>query len=159
MPALELVPSELPQIRWQGPEGSKFRFFFFMSTSDIRRHQEKKTKFVAFRSTPSYLRWSGRQQFASVRRLSIRESFDGPQTPVLKLSPSRSSQIRWRGQEGSEFRVFFSWHRRQMLNQPFFSFTSASDVKKLNLPPSVPLHRICGNPEVRILMPASVLHQ
>ncbi len=57
-----------------------------MSTSYIRWHQErKKTNFARFRSTPSYLRWSGTQQFASVRRLSIRGSFDGRQMPAFRF--------------------------------------------------------------------------
>ncbi len=51
----------------------------------------------------------------------------------LKVLPFGLPQIRSRGMEGGEFSFFF--------------LTSASDVKKLNSPLSVPRHRICGDLE------------
>ncbi len=60
---------------------------------------------------------------AGVRRLSIRGSFDGPRTPVLKLLPSESLQIQGRGTKRGEFSLFFL---------PCRWLTSDADVKKKN---------------------------
>ncbi len=38
MPVLELVPSELPQIRWHGLECSEFRVFFFLDIRPLPFH-------------------------------------------------------------------------------------------------------------------------
>ncbi len=100
--------------------------------ADVKK--EKINKFAYFHSTQSYLRRSGRQQFASASRLSIRGSFHRPWTLALKLLPSTSPQIRAHGTERFEFRFFFI-------------LMSVSDIQNLNLPPSVPRDRICGDPE------------
>ncbi len=86
---------------------------------------------------------------AGVRRPSKLALIDGQRTPMLELVPSGTPQIRWCGPEGSEFRVFF--------------LTSMSDKcrrqeKKINSPPSVLRHRICGDPEGNNL-PVSVVYQ
>ncbi len=57
-PVLKLLPSRLPQIRWHGIERGEFTFL--MSDTDVKK---KKAEFGPFHSAPSYLRWSGRQQF------------------------------------------------------------------------------------------------
>ncbi len=56
-PGLELLPFQLLQIRWRGTEGGKFSFL----TSDVKI--KKEAEFAHFRSAPSYLRRSGKQQF------------------------------------------------------------------------------------------------
>ncbi len=58
---------------------------------------------------------------------------DGGRTPALKLLPSGSPQIRWHGTEKGEFSFLMS--------------DADIEKKKLNLPPSVPRHRICGDLE------------
>ncbi len=108
MPGLELLPFHSPQIRRRRTEGGKFRIFFL----DVGVHltpmsrKKKKTKFAPFRSAPSYLRRSGRQQFAGLRHLSIRGSFDEPRTPALKfLLSGIATNTRARNGRG-EFRFF-----------------------------------------------------
>ncbi len=68
-----------------------------------------------------------------VRRPLKLPIIDGGRTLVLKLLPSRSLQIQWRRTERGEF--------------SFLTFDADVKKKKLNSPPSVPHHRICGNLE------------
>ncbi len=68
-PALKLLPSGSPQIRWRRMERGRIQLFNIW-----RRRQEKKGKFAPFRSPPSYLRQPESNNFKTgVRGPSIRE--------------------------------------------------------------------------------------
>ncbi len=110
-PVLELLPFRSRQIRRRRIEGGKFRIFFSWHRGQMYADVKKEKKII--RSIPFHaiifaaIRRSGRQQFASARRLSIMRSFHGPRMPALKLSPSGSPQIQGLGMEGGEFRFFY----------------------------------------------------
>ncbi len=84
-----------------------------------------------------------------IHRPSKLPLIDGWWMLALELVPSGSLQIRWHGlEEGSEFRFFFLL---------LMSDVRRRQEKKLNSPPSIPHHRICGNPEGNN-SPASVIY-
>ncbi len=77
--ALQIAVNTMVRTRRERIQG----FFLDVDVRCTPTSRRKKTKFTPFCSAPSYLRRSGRQQFAGVRRLSVRGSFDGWQTPAV----------------------------------------------------------------------------
>ncbi len=70
---------------------------------------------------------------ASVCHPSKLPVIDAGWTPALKLLPSGSPQIRWRRMEMDKF--------------SFLTSDAYVKKKKLNSPPSIPRHHICGDLE------------
>ncbi len=71
----------------------RIQVFFLNVNFRCTPTSKKKTKFDPFCFTLSYLQWSLRQQFADVRHLSIRGSFDGWRTTAFRFLTQFASDL------------------------------------------------------------------